>query len=300
MYVSSGSLTDETRKEVEDFSKWILDVGDGILPGLLLSANGESDWIRILDDLLIKDQGRGIQALIDNIYPNLKERYLDSSYLQERAIFVPKNVDVDKINSKMLSLIPGPTRCCLSADESCCGDRNLSNQDNMYPVEYLNSLKPNGIPDHCLELKVGVPVVLLRNLDPSIRLCNGTRLIIQKIHTHIVEAKIITGTNIGRLVFIPRTIMSPSDTNLPFVLRRRQFPLRISFAMMINKSQGQSLHRVGVFLPNPVFTHGQLYVAISRTTSRASLKILILSQGKPVGYTRNVVYKDALGRVQNA
>ncbi|KAK9292993.1 hypothetical protein L1049_020976 [Liquidambar formosana] len=122
MYVSSGSFTDETRKEVEDFSKWILDVGDGILPGLPLSANGEFDWIRILDDLLIKDQRRGIQALIDDIYPNLKERYLDSSCLQERAILAPKNVDVDKINSKMFSLIPEPTRCCLSTDESCCGD----------------------------------------------------------------------------------------------------------------------------------------------------------------------------------
>ncbi|KAK9287496.1 hypothetical protein L1049_015917 [Liquidambar formosana] len=98
MRVSLGNLTDETRKEVEDFSKWILDVGDGILPSLPLSANGESNWIRIPNDLLIKDQGRGIQVLIDDIYPNLKEHYLDSSYLQKRAILAPKNVDVDEIN----------------------------------------------------------------------------------------------------------------------------------------------------------------------------------------------------------
>uniref|UniRef100_A0A0D3E8T9 ATP-dependent DNA helicase n=1 Tax=Brassica oleracea var. oleracea TaxID=109376 RepID=A0A0D3E8T9_BRAOL len=82
-------------------------------------------------------------------------------------------------------------------------------------------------------------------------------------------------------------------TRLPFKMRRRQFPLKVAFAMTINKSQGQSLERVGLFLSRPVFSHGQLYVAFSRVKSRKGLKILITdNDGKPEESTMNVVYKE--------
>lgn len=68
----------------------------------------------------------------------------------------------------------------------------------------------------------------------------------------------------------------PSDPGFPFKFQRRQFPLSLCFAMTINKSQGQSLSQVGLYLQRPVFTHGQFYVAISRARTRKGLKILIL------------------------
>jgi hypothetical protein len=86
--------------------------------------------------------------------------------------------------------------------------------------------------------------------------------------------------------------MSPSGINWPFVLCRRQFPIRVAFAITINKSQGQTLNNVGVYLLSPVYSHGQLYVAISRVTSTANINIFN-DQG-PDGYMQNVVYKEVL------
>jgi hemolysin-activating ACP:hemolysin acyltransferase len=98
--------------------------------------------------------------------------------------------------------------------------------------------------------------MLLRNINPSIGLCNGTRLIVTQLSARVIEAQIITRSNIGNRVFIPRIIFPINEGRCPFTIKRRQFPLRLCYAMTINKSKGQSLKTVGVFLKEQVFTHG--------------------------------------------
>jgi ATP-dependent DNA helicase PIF1 len=92
--------------------------------------------------------------------------------------------------------------------------------DSLYLVEFLNTLQFGGIVNHKLELKVAVPILLLRNLNQSIGLCNGTRLIVKRLGQCVIEAEIITWNNVGKRVFIPCIIMSPSGTDWPFVLHR--------------------------------------------------------------------------------
>ena len=144
-----------------------------------------------------------------------------------------------------------------------------------------------------------MPIMLLRNLNQSSGLCNGTRLVITQLYDKIIEAKILAGSNIGHKVFIPRISLTATENKWPFIFKRRQFPIRPCYAMTINKSQGQSLKQVGLYLSQPVFTHGQLYIALSRVTSRQGLKILIENnQELPNNYTKNIVYKDVLQNLQ--
>ncbi|XP_037871618.1 uncharacterized protein LOC119629558 [Bombyx mori] len=215
------------------------------------------------------------------VYSELLTNMRNRDWLCERAILAPTNEMVGQINEQIMSRVEGDIVEFLSVDTVMDTEQVTS-----YPVEFLNSLELSGVPSHKLRLKVGVPVLLMRNLDAP-RLCNGTRLQGTHLGRNIVKAIIMTGMAKGENVLIPRIPIIPTD--LPFQFKRLQFPLKIAFAMTINKAQGQTLKVAGINLEKSCFSHGQLYVACSRVSSPQNLHVLARE-----GKTKNIVYKNVL------
>ena len=261
------------------FSSWLLQVGNGSLPSACHQS--EEPLITIPEECVCHN-------VIDAVYDDM----LDNQ-IERRVILCPRNDDTLEVNQQVLDRLPGQEKVYFSVDGVECDD--IEEQEN-YPLEFLNSLTPSGLPQHCLRLKVGAIVMLLRNLDQKAGLCNGTRLRVVALHNNVVDAENLKDAT---RVFIPRITLTTADSTLPFTLKRRQFPLRLAYSMTINKSQGQTFGKVGLLLKKPVFAHGQLYVALSRVRSLRSLSIHVVhgtNQGKLNGdyVTQNVVYMEAL------
>ena len=280
--------------EQKQFVDYLLKIGEG---KEIVHDNIGEDMIK-LPDKIIFDKNNSIELFISKLFYNLDDNYKNRrgyvDYIKNRAILTPKNEDVDSINEQIINIFPGDARVFLSADS--VEDKNEVHL-GLYPVEFLNTLTPSGTPPHKLVLKEGVPIILLRNLNPIEGLCNGTRLIVRNFNYYVIDAEILTGSHLGKRVFISRISITPSDTDLPFKLIRRQFPIRLAFAMTINKAQGQTIPNMGLYLPNPVFTHGQLYVALSRVQSENNISILVKDDyidDKPDVYTKNIVYTEVL------
>ncbi|XP_021743703.1 uncharacterized protein LOC110706991 [Chenopodium quinoa] len=165
-------------------------------------------WIDIPSDLLINGGANPIVTLVEEVYPEILDKHMDPRYLQQRAILATKNETVDKINGHILEIIQGEERIYKSADRICQATRGRRNVESLYPTEFLNTLQFPGVSNHEIHLKVGCPILLLRNISQRDGLCNGTRLIVTRLQNRVIEAQIVTGTNAGDLVCIPRVEMS--------------------------------------------------------------------------------------------
>jgi ATP-dependent DNA helicase PIF1 len=288
------SYNPDENQKIAKFAQWILDIGDGKV-GVV--EDGEYT-VEIPRDLLINSHSNPIGDIIDEIYPKLLDNIFTPGFFQNRAILAPTLEVVEKINDYVLALFPGESKEYLSCDSILKCDNDVGVDCRWITTEFLNDIKCSGLPNHKLNLKIGVVIMLMRNINVSSGLCNGTRLIVNYMGTNVIGAQIVTGTNIGDVVYISRYNLIPSDANVSISFQRRQFPVCVCFGMSINKSQGQSLRYVGLYLPRPVFTHGQLYVALSRVTTRSGLRILILDdEGKPKSSTTNVVYPEVFQRI---
>ena len=130
----------------------------------------------------------------------------------------------------------------------------------------------------------------MRNIDAP-RAVNGTLCTVTRLHANVLELRVGSGPSRGETLFLPRLPLEVDggDSGLGFSFRRLQFPVKPAFCLTINRCQGQTKKKVGVFLPCPVFTHGQLYVALSRVGDFDAVEVMASTAS-----TRNVVYREVL------
>ncbi len=274
-----------------EYSSWLMDLGDG----KLTNQNGlGEDVFKVPDDLLSTTPT--VEGLIQSTFGgDLSPQSILAN--PHRAILCPKNKECLLINNLIIDQIPEPAMESLSVDSIVSDDpEEIAN----FPVPFLNTLNTSGLPPHKLTLKVGAIIMIIRNLNTAAGLCNGTRLFVRDLSPNLIVAQVLTGKAAGKVVFIPKLSIIPTDTDFPFKLSRTQFPVIPSFAITITKSQGQTLEKVGIFLTDPVFSHGQLYVACSRCPTKEGVKMVVLDSerhGKILEnsqhvFTYNIVFKE--------
>jgi hypothetical protein len=241
-------------------------------------------------------QYRTLDAFYDSVYPPilLARAQTDQNTFRDRAILTVRNDTVTEINDYLIDQLPDTDTdtTFYSVDRVEVDSINTNGSQDQPPVELLQTFNPSSLPPSKLRLKVGAPVILLRNLYPKEGLCNGTRMVVTRISRRCIEGRILGGSFNGQVRLIPRIKLTSTEGELPYIVARTQFPLRLCFAMTVNKSQGQSFNYVGVDLRTPPFTHGQLYVALSRVTNMANLSLLLPEDESLT--TDNILYPEVL------
>ncbi|XP_031789009.1 ATP-dependent DNA helicase PIF1-like [Nasonia vitripennis] len=236
------SLTQNMRvraNEVE-FAKFLLDVGDGIL-------NDENDNLSLPETCILERN----HDLVQNVFGQLisEQKFTE---IGKSAILAPRNIDVDEINKKVTNLLDSKTERRYTGIDSTENCNNGDDMDEVLTPEYLNTLNPPSLPPYELCLRKNCIIMLIRNISINESLCNGDRS--------------------NNIVCVNRITLY-CESEFPFSFKRRQFPVKLAFAMTINKSQGQTFDKIGIDLRRNVFNHGQLYVAMSRVRSWDSLVV---------------------------
>ncbi len=167
---------------------------------------------------------------------------------------------------------------------------DMTNNNNLdaYPPEYVAALTLHGVPPSHLTLKLRGRYMIMKNYDGKRGAINGTLCELMQMSRYLIQVKLLTGTQEGRIIMLPRCSFTVSNENsgLPFQFCRVQFPIIPAYCVTVHKAQGQSLARAGLYVDRDCFAHGQLYTALSRVGGWDKLAVLILTNER---YLKNIV-----------
>ncbi|XP_076058597.1 ATP-dependent DNA helicase Pif1-like [Oratosquilla oratoria] len=252
---------------------------------LLRLGSREAGPVEFGEDFGVRVNSR--KELVDRVYDDIENNHLNASYFEKRAIVSPTNLDVDIVNQMIYDKSKEKEVVYNSVDTAVEEGTDIQ-------TSVFNAMTSPFLPLPRLQVKVENVLMIIRNICPP-KLCNGTRIIVTNLKKKFLVGKILGGSYRGEQAMIPRITLEAQDTPVNF--KRKQFPVKLSYAMTINKLQRQTFERCGLLLDTAqCFTHGQLYVACSRVTNWYSLilytgwdKVNELCVPKPA---INCVYKE--------
>jgi len=279
-------------KKLKDYEQWLLDLGEGKLPSESDIEN--SNIIQVPSDMCLDDKDDVVDAVFNDFQDNIGNK----TYFKSRVILAATNEIVNQVNDDLVEKMPGDLHTFHSIDTVA----DVDNQ-TQFPTEFLNSLSLSGMPEHELKLKVNTVVILLRNMDIDAGHCNGTRYLVKQIGKYRLVLQKLNANKDDKdaILILPRIPLRYGGHAFPFELTRLQFPIKIAFALTINRAQGQSVTICGILLPKNVWTHGQIYVAFSRTGNPNNIYVWAeqsqfedykLDPSKT--YMKNIVYREVI------
>ena len=282
-------ITPIRNAEDPDFASFVDEIGDGAGPRINLS---------------LLTCVTNTSEVIDFVYD--EDTILNPTACLRRCILAPTNAQVNAYNEAVLKLLPSTSRRYYAADsleehsgviDEVSPDSNdlspLPNPDAI--LDYVRRQHPNGMPDYSLTVKVGGIYRLLRNFSIDLGLVKNARVEVVGIGSKLITIRVLqhpqtSGINPDNIL-LPR-ITFKERLHSGHTLCRRQFPLAPAYASTFHSCQGLTLDRVGVDLTQDVFTHGQLYTALSRIRHRRDAIVRLRSLENLT--TKNVTYKELL------
>jgi ATP-dependent DNA helicase PIF1 len=212
------------------------------------------------------------EGLLDFVYP--PDILSSPSQCLKRVIVAPTNEQVDEYNRLLLQYVAGEERIYYATDSlQESDDAGLACPQSV--LDYYAEHALPGIPPHRLQIKINGVYRLMRNLSIDHGLVRNVRVVVVDAGDRLIIVRILQGMNsLSDNILIPR-IPFTSELSSGYTLRRKQFPLAPAYTTTFNSCQGMTVDVLGVDLTKPVFTHGQLYTAMSRVRNRKHMKICL-------------------------
>ncbi|XP_031271106.1 uncharacterized protein LOC116129507 [Pistacia vera] len=207
MRLKKNFPSDVQLDELTTFDRWLLQISKGT------GVSEDESFIEILEDLKLSQHRNPKERIVNAVFSNLSAKIGNVDYIRDRAILTARNDTTQKLNDYIIQKLKLESKTYCSSDNTCKAAKTSNDDDDiLYPTEFLNSLMCSNMPKHELQSKIGIPIMLLRNLNQLDGLYNWTRLIVTNLGKWCIQATISTGSNIGDNVVIPRITMS--NTNM--------------------------------------------------------------------------------------
>lgn len=263
--------------EDPEYAHFVNSIGDGAGPEISL-------------DILSRTTEK--ESLINFVFPD--SVLLNPSACVARGILAPTNKQVDDYNAIILERVHGEYKQYLAADSiKEATETGLLSDESA--LDYASRQTPPGLPPFCLNVKTNAVFRILRNFSIDRHLVKNVKVLVTGVGNHIITVKVLRDRPslsdlIEEDVILPR-ISFLHTLHSGHTLLRRQFPLAPAYSTTFHSCEGLTYDKIGIDLTRPVFTHGQLYTALSRVRCRTDAKVR-LRAGEST--TTNITYHQLL------